>query len=341
MSKVNQGNISSRFSVLMANYNNGKYIGEAIESVLNQSFTDWELIVVDDSSTDNSVDIIEHYLNDHRIRFMKNMKNMGYTKTLVQLVSKVRSNVFGTLDSDDVLTPEALEEMYHAHESNPQSGFIYSQYIYCDKELRPLGQGLSQAIPNGSTNLRNMYTGAFRTFKRDIYQKTEGFNPKYIYTEDRDIVLKMEEVTDVLFVEEPLYLHRVLSKGQSNDPKKKKLGYLSYNLAKYDAFCRRSGTQIPNLTNKEMSVELFFTAVIFFRLKRREDFIKYMRLAIDLNPTLFFSMFNYLFSKVIIRIYYLFSANKSGSPLIYSKVNREIKKQLAEADHDLQIVNRT
>jgi glycosyltransferase involved in cell wall biosynthesis len=332
VSKVNQENILSKFSVLMANYNNGKYIGEAIESVLNQSFTDWELIVVDDSSTDNSVDIIEHYLNDHRIRFMKNMKNMGYTKTLVQLVSKVRSNVFGTLDSDDVLTPEALEEMYHAHESNPQSGFIYSQYIYCDKELRPLGQGLSQAIPNGSTNLRNMYTGAFRTFKRDIYQKTEGFNPKYIYTEDRDIVYKMEEITDVIFVDKPLYMHRVILGGQSNDPTKKPIGYLFNIIAKYDAFCRRLGTQIPNLTDKEMSVELCIASVLSLRFKKGKDMIKYFRLALDLNPFLLFSIINYLFNKIITRIHRLFYGRKTGPPLIYSKVNREINKQLDEVN---------
>ena len=328
MNKVKQGNTSPKFSVLMANYNNGKYIGEAIESVLNQSFTDWELIIIDDNSTDNSVAVIENYFNDDRIRFIKNKENIGYTKTLIQLVSKVRCDVFGTLDSDDVLTPDALEEMYHAHETNPQSGFIYSQYIYCDKELRPLGQGLSQTIPNGSTNLKSMYTGSFRTFKREIYQKTEGFNPKYIYSEDRDIVFKMEEVTDVKFVDKPLYMHRVVLGGQSNDPKKKPIGNLFHIIAKYDAFCRRLGTQIPNLTDKEMSIELCIASIICRRLRQIREANEYSKLAFELNPKLFFSMSNYLFRKILTKINKNFKPRSSRSLSKYSEVNKEIRRQL-------------
>ena len=338
MNKVKQGNTSPKFSVLMANYNNGKYIGEAIESVLNQSFTDWELIIIDDNSTDNSVAVIENYFNDDRIRFLKNRGNIGYTKTLVRLVSKARCNIFGTLDSDDTLASNALEEMYLAHETNPQSGFIYSQYIYCDRELKPISNGLSKLIPKGSTNLKQLYSGAFRTFKRSAYHQTGGFNPKFVYAQDRDIVLKMEEVTNVLFVDKLLYLHRVLLKGQSNDPNKKTLGKLFYILAQYDAFCRRSGTQIPNLTKKKMSVKLCIASVFSLRIKKGKDVIKYLRLALDLNPLLFFSMIHYLFNKLITRIHRLFYARKTGPPLIYSKVNKEIDRQATEANLRNRIV---
>jgi glycosyltransferase involved in cell wall biosynthesis len=328
VTNVNRGNMSTKFSVLMANYNNEKYISEAIESVLNQSFTDWELIVIDDRSTDNSVDIVEYYLNDSRIRLMKNNKNIGYTKTLIQLVSKAKSDIFGTLDSDDVLTSDALEEMYHAHETNPQSGLIYSQYIYCDKKLKPISQGLSQAIPNGSTNLKSMYTGAFRTFKRDIYQQTGGFNPKYIYSEDRDIVFKMEEVADVKYVDKPLYMHRVMLGSQSNDPTKKPIGNLFHIIAKYDAFCRRLGTQIPNLTDKEMSIELCIASIICRRLRQRREANEYSKLAFELNPKLFFSMSNYLFRKILTKINKNFKPRSSRSLSKYSEVNKEIRRQL-------------
>jgi glycosyltransferase involved in cell wall biosynthesis len=334
VSKVNQGNISSRFSVLMANYNNEEYIGEAIESVLNQSFTDWELIVIDDSSTDNSVAVIENYLNDGRIRFLKNRENIGYTKTLIRLVSKIRSDIFGTLDSDDALASNALEEMCLAHETNPQSGFIYSQYIYCDRDLKPISNGLSKVIPKGSTNLKQLYSGAFRTFKRSAYHQTGGFNPKFIYAQDRDIVFKMEEVTDVVFVDKLLYMHRVLLKGQSHDPNKKFLGQLFYILAKYDAFHRRLGTQIPNLTKKEMSIELCIASILSFGLRKGKDVTEYLRLAIDLNPILFFSMINFLFNKVITKIHQLFYSRKTKPLLIYVRVNEEISRQVAEVNSE-------
>ena len=62
------------FSILMANYNKAAYVGEAIESVLEQSWSKWELIIVDDCSTDDSVEIIKKYLSDRRIKLFKNKK---------------------------------------------------------------------------------------------------------------------------------------------------------------------------------------------------------------------------------------------------------------------------
>ena len=131
---------------------------------------------------------------------------------------------------------------------------------------------------------------------------TEGYNEKFIYGQDRDIVFKMEEVTDLLFVNKVLYKHRVLSDSISNDPKKKLLGHLLLIKAKYDAFCRRSGTQIPNLTKKEMSTELCIATVLCLRIKKREKMIKYFKRVIALNPIFLFSMINYLFKKILKKI---------------------------------------
>jgi len=75
-----------KFSVLMANYNNSKYIAETIQSVLDQKFKDWELVIVDDCSTDNSIKVIKPYLKDVRIRLLKNKVNIGYIGTLKRLI---------------------------------------------------------------------------------------------------------------------------------------------------------------------------------------------------------------------------------------------------------------
>ncbi len=312
----------------MANYNNGMYIKEAIESVTRQTFSDWELLIIDDGSTDDSIVQIKEYLEDDRISLLKNSINRGKVTCLLDLVSRSRTEFFGILDSDDKLDEEALGIMYDAHMKHQNCGFIYSQFEFCDINMNPICSGFCRKVPKGNTNLRNIYSSAFRTFKKDFYRKTKGYNEKFIYGQDRDIVFKMEEVTNLLFVDKILYKHRILSDSSSNDPKKKLLGHLLLIKAKYDAFCRRKRTKIPNLTNIEMGIELFIAFIISLRLKKRREANEYLRLAFKLNPKLFFSMSNYLFKKILRKTNSIFKPRSSGLLSKYSEVKKEIRKQL-------------
>ena len=315
----------------MANYNNGKYIQEAIESVILQKFSDWELLIMDDGSTDDSIARIKEYLGDDRIFFMKNSSNKGKAICLLELVSRSRAEFFGILDSDDVLGEEALSCMYDAHMKHQNCGFIYSQFEFCDSSMNPICCGFCRSLPEEETNLRDIYSSAFRTFKKDSYNKTEGYNEKFIYGQDRDMVFKMEEVTKLLFVEKVLYKHRVLSNSISNDPRKKMLGHFLLIKAKHGAFCRRSESQIPNLTKKEMSIELCIASIICFRLYRRNDCLDCFKSAIDLNYLLLISMINYLIKKTFKRLGHLFRPSAVGTEFRYTKVNKEIQKQLRAA----------
>ncbi len=249
-----------RFSLLMANYNQEKYIAEAIESVVNQTFRQWELVIVDDCSTDKSLQVVKPYLEDSRIRLLRNDKNIGYIRTLKRLIDESRTDILGLLDSDDALEATALEKMYEAHVKNPDSGFIYSNFTYCDSYLKPVKPGFCEAIPRvagKNTVLRYDIVGPFRTFKKEQYFETPGYDEEILYAEDKDLVLKLEEVTDLFFVDKSLYLYRVLPGSQSHDPAKKGTMKSSFCLAKYKAYRRRLGTKIPSLTSKEMSDVLF------------------------------------------------------------------------------------
>jgi len=243
----------------MASHNQEKYIAEAIASVVNQTFSQWELVIVDDCSTDYSLKVIEPYLNDRRIRLLKNDKNIGYIGTLKKLIKESRAGILGILDSDDALEATALEKMYEAHVRHPDCGFIYSNFTYCDNKLKPVELGFCEAIPQvpERTVLRYDIVGPFRTFKKKKYFETPGYDEEILYAEDKDLVLKLEEVTDLFFVDEFLYLYRVLPGSQSHDPAKKGTMKSSFCLAKYKAYLRRLDTDIPSLTNKEMSNLLF------------------------------------------------------------------------------------
>lgn len=253
-------------SVLMANYNNSKYVGHAIQSVLNQSFENWELVIFDDASTDDSIKKIQPFLNDKRIRLLKNEVNRGYINALNKMVYESRAEIFGILDSDDALTPDALEKIYEAHMENPDCGFIYSQFMYCDSNLNPVKKGYCKSVPPDDTNLRCNCVSAFRTFKKRAYFNTEGFDKETIGSEDKDIVYKMEEVTNLFFLDEVLYMHRVLPDSQTHEPERYKTSYKSFILAKTKAYMRRRNSNIPNITIWEMSKE-FLRAIKFFLTK--------------------------------------------------------------------------
>lgn len=272
-----ENSVKPKFSVLMANYNNGEFVGKAIQSIMDQTFQDWELVVVDDASTDNSVELIKKYLKDKRIRFFKNESNIGYISTLNKMVYESFSDIFGILDSDDALIKNALEVMYNAHITNPDCGFIYSQFMYCDVELNPYKEGCCQPVPKEGTNLRCNCVSAFRTFKKRDYFKTEGFSEDILGAEDKDIIFKMEEVTKLLFVNEILYMYRVLPDSQAHDPVISKHGIIHLYLAKYNAYMRRMGSNIPNLNRWEM-IHILLDGIKFcFKQKRfntAKNFIK-------------------------------------------------------------------
>ena len=115
----------TKISVLTTVYNGRKYLAEAIESVLNQTLINFEFIIIDDASTDNSVEIIQSY-NDSRIRFFKNEKNIGQTASLNKGLKLAKGDYIARLDQDDVCLPVRLEEQYKYLENNQEVTIISS-----------------------------------------------------------------------------------------------------------------------------------------------------------------------------------------------------------------------
>ncbi|MGA2094015.1 MAG: glycosyltransferase family 2 protein [Sedimentisphaerales bacterium] len=231
--------LKPKFSIVMANYNNGNYINQAVESVLNQTFNDWELVIVDDCSTDNSVDIISRYLTDGRIRLLRHDINKGYTASLKTAIAAVSSDLFGVLDSDDCLTPQAVETMYHHHAGSPDCGLIYSQFAYCYENLTTRCIGFCAQIPPGQTSLDLNAVSHFKTFKLSDYLKTSGYDENILYAEDVDIIYKMEEVAGLKFVDKCLYLYRELPGSICHSSSKINVAIMSRVKARINALKRR------------------------------------------------------------------------------------------------------
>ena len=282
--------MTSFFSIVLINFNKGEYISEAIESVLSQSYPHWELLVIDDNSSDNSLTEIEKFLKDERIIFLENKINVGKTKNLKKGIQEANGEIIVILDSDDALDLYALEKINNFYKKNPKCDYLYSQCYYCDKNLKPVHLGFSKKITEGKTNLHDNSVVALRSFKKSAYLKTSGYDAEIKYAEDIDLTLKMEEIGKLCFLDEPLYYYRVLPNSQSHGFKNTQINRSSTALAKLNAYKRRLGTNIPNLDRNEISEVLFFgifTSILAMRLKLTIKFIKNIFI---INPLFFISL---------------------------------------------------
>ncbi|MDE6250280.1 MAG: glycosyltransferase [Alphaproteobacteria bacterium] len=111
---------ASRLSVLMPAYNAEKYIAAAIESILSQTFTDFEFIIINDGSTDNTAKIIQEYANrDTRIKFIDNKQNQGLIAVLNQGLDLCQGEYIARMDSDDIALPERFARQVKYMDDNP------------------------------------------------------------------------------------------------------------------------------------------------------------------------------------------------------------------------------
>lgn len=118
-------------SIIMPSYNTANYISESIESVLSQTYTNWELIIVDDCSTDNTDEVVNSFLKDRRIRYLKNKKNSGAAVSRNRALREAEGKWIAFLDSDDLWMSEKLEKQVNFMKENDYH-FSYTNYLEID-----------------------------------------------------------------------------------------------------------------------------------------------------------------------------------------------------------------
>lgn len=140
-------------SIIMPSYNTGKYIAESIKSVLAQTYENWELIIVDDCSTDNTDKVVGAFLIDKRICYLKNEKNSGAAISRNRALREAKGRWIAFLDSDDLWKPEKLKKQISFMSQN-QYAFSYTNYIEIDENSKE--NGVSVTGPKRITK-RGMY----------------------------------------------------------------------------------------------------------------------------------------------------------------------------------------
>src|ERR1051325_1162883 len=128
-----------KVSVVIPNYRHARFLPRRLDSVLSQTFQDWELIILDDASTDDSVAIISRYLGHPRVRFDKNRVNSG--DPFVQWkkgIALARGEYIWFAESDDYAAPTFLERLVNLATAHPTAGLVYCQSEMVDESDNPL-----------------------------------------------------------------------------------------------------------------------------------------------------------------------------------------------------------
>ncbi len=130
-------------SVIMPNFNGAEYISDAIHSVQSQTYPNWELLIVDDGSTDNSKEILDTFKNDNRIKVIFNIENKGAVFSRNLAISEAKGEIIAFLDSDDIWYNIKLEKQIEIYNENKNAIIVFSNYEHINSGGAPLNKVIS------------------------------------------------------------------------------------------------------------------------------------------------------------------------------------------------------
>lgn len=234
------------FSICIPCYNHGTYIGQTIQSVLDQDFEDFEIVVADNASPDHSREVVKGF-KDPRIRLIENRYNIGFAPNLQQVTRHARGRFFNLLSSDDLMNAGALATYADLIEQHPESLdrlVLMSQawridgeggvqgYIARDDGFGPMRAQLPSRAQIEAQERAEVYAGfdlftaAMKhldtvgqfctvTYSRALWERVEGYNSTQLINPDMHFIVKvLRQDPLVLFVNRPLYSYRVHERGQ-------------------------------------------------------------------------------------------------------------------------------
>ena len=208
------------FTILVAQYNNGKYFEDCYKSIMAQTYQNWETIIVDDCSTDDSVELMKKLIGDDaRFKIFSNDENKGCGFTKRKCVELANGEICGFLDPDDAISETAVAEMVQQHIKLPGIVLIYSNFTYCDENLEPQKIHFQKKVENFSPDFFNLdgSISHFATFKNSYYKKTSGIDAYLQRAVDQDLYLKLYEVGEVFYLNQNLYHYRIHDGGISTN----------------------------------------------------------------------------------------------------------------------------
>lgn len=205
-------------SVVMPCYNAEEFLGSAIESILNQTFKDFELIIVDDKAKDNSLQIAQEYAaKDARVRVIPMEKNGGVSKAMNRGIEEARYDWIAIMHADDIALPERLEKQFAAAQNDPEvvlwgtDGYHMNSKnkIVSSFRVGPTSKEECQQMRQAGRRIQAIHPTVF--FKKDAHAKAGGYDTRFDGCEDVDFFDRILEYGPIVTLTEPLLKYRLHS----------------------------------------------------------------------------------------------------------------------------------
>lgn len=208
-----------KVTVLMSVYNGERYIDEAINSILTQTFTDFEFLIINDSSTDTTSDIIQGY-NDPRIKIITNEENLGLTKSLNIGLRKAKGKYIARMDADDISFPCRLEVQYSFMQTHNDVGATFGWVEVINENGETIRLNNSRHSPEEIyyiLNFRNCLAHSTAMISREIIEKVGGYNELIITAQDYELWNRISKKSKIVKINQYLVKWREHNKSISSN----------------------------------------------------------------------------------------------------------------------------
>lgn len=205
-------------SVIIPCYNVELFVEQAILSILNQTFKNLEIWIVDDASTDNTLQIVKN-IKDERIKLLELKKNTQKVGAVNEVLKKVTGNYIAFQDSDDWSEPQRLEKQLEAFEKNPSLGICFTNYRKISDKIYPSGRiaFTNEELRNEFLNFKALKENASPTacssmmISRAALEKTSGYSPFFAgrVAEDIQWIYRILKYFNGVTIQDPLYNYRI------------------------------------------------------------------------------------------------------------------------------------
>ena len=283
-------------SVVIPLYNKQSCIRSTIESVLNQTYSDFELIVVDDGSTDDGASVVAE-LSDPRIHLVRKA-NGGVSSARNAGIRQATSEYIAFLDGDDLWEPEFLEEVNKMITDFPEAGIWGTSYFFLKQGTKfsagkPLPDGFYGIIDNSSWNLAHVYCSTAVCCRKSALEEIGGFDERIAYGEDTEVWWRIMLRHPAAYSNRPLAVYRFDEENRAMNktiPLEKL--YVNY-FEKYES-CRRENVEFRHFIDKECMWWLY----PYFEANPKDQNVRRILEQIDLREYKFSFWFRFHFPKL-------------------------------------------